>query len=105
MSYYIDPQKFYSSSEVIEMGKNQYFPVKSRTTLQRLITQGKLVPVNVQVGQMPRYFFKGETLLTFLDTHGTLPIRLPGGEMVQMVRQESDGQTSFISKEYPPSSH
>lgn len=70
----IDPLKYYPISDVLQMAKEGYFPVKSRMTLLRLIRSGKIRVLNTGTEDKPVYHFKGETLLQFLDDKGKLQI-------------------------------
>lgn len=65
----IDPTRIYTASEVIELGQLRKFPVRSRTTLQRLIDSGRLLPMNSGTEDKPIYHFTGATLYSFMDSY------------------------------------
>ena len=62
---YIEPHDIYTSSQVIELGKKGLFPIKSRTTLHRLIHTGKLIPINKGAADRPIWAFPGTYLQEF----------------------------------------
>lgn len=63
----IDPQKFYNLSELVALGQEGYFPVKSRPTLYRLIRENKLKATNVTVRSKNQFFILGNDILKFVN--------------------------------------
>jgi hypothetical protein len=78
----IEPNKWYTISEVLKIGAERYFPIKTRLTLLRLIRNGRLPVLNAGTKQKPVYYFKGEWLLAFLSKYGQLTIHKKG-EMIK----------------------
>ena len=72
----ISPQLYYTPREVLQLSLSGYFPVRSRTTLQKLIKSGKLKTVSYGTGKRPYYKIKGEELLRFLELgdYGSLQV-------------------------------
>ena len=71
----IDPLKYYTITELLELSKEGYFPVKSRTSVIRIIKAGKLRAINVGAEDRPNYTIKGEDILVFLDSRGRFTIQ------------------------------
>ncbi len=63
----INPSIYYTPREVIKLAQAGYFPVRSRTTLQRLITSGKIKTTNYGSGSRPFYKIRGDELLRFSE--------------------------------------
>ena len=74
----IEPNKWYTISEVLKIGAERYFPIKTRLTLLRLIRNKRLPVLNAGTKQKPVYYFKGEWLLAFLSKYGQLTIHQDG---------------------------
>ena len=99
----IDPMRVYSASDVIELGKIRKFPIRSRTTLQKLIESGKLAPMNSGTEEKPIYYFMGATLYAFMDSHEKpLYIHQRPRKVLQMVRKTSIGPTPSLSEKHVP---
>lgn len=67
----IDPLRYYDLSELVRMGQKGYIPIKTKVTLLRLITKGKLPAVNVSSTEKAVYTIKGEHLIAFLSSYET----------------------------------
>jgi len=64
----INPTVYYTPKEVIDLGQAGHFPVRSRTTLTRLIRSGRISVVNYATQSVrPYYKIKGEELLRFMQ--------------------------------------
>lgn len=70
----INPRKYYTITDLLKLAKEGFFPIKSRTTIMRLIQSGKLPVANTSSGGKRTYFIKGEDLLAFLDSSGSYEI-------------------------------
>lgn len=65
----IDPVKYYSLSEIVELGQKQLFPIKTKKTLLDLIHSGRLAASNVSATDKAVYSIKGEILLAFANSY------------------------------------
>jgi len=100
----IEPHKWYTISELLKIGAERYFPIKTRLSILRLIRNGRLPVLNAGTKEKPVYYFKGEWLLAFLSNYGQLKIhQKQGRQQMSMVRKtRSNRQTSSSKKKYPP---
>ena len=98
----IEPERFYTASDVIRLGELGLFPIKSRTTLHKLIHEGRISPVNVGRGKtLPIYAFQGKLLLAYLDSNVIgLSLHKDQRGGLQVVRTPSIGSAPLISEEH-----
>lgn len=87
----INPSIYYTPKEVIQLGAAGVFPVKSRTTLTRLIHSGKLNVVNyaTQVNR-PYYKIKGEELIRFMQMGDVGSLEVPVAHEIRVQEQGGD---------------
>lgn len=67
----INDHKFYTLTEVEELGRQGYFPVKDRHTLIKLIKSNKIKAVNMGAGKKPIWQVKGEDLKMAIKSAGS----------------------------------
>lgn len=65
----IDPLKMYTVTEVIELAKQGYFPVRS-TTLYKHLKSGRIIGKNVGAGKKIIWRIEGQELLRYLQSIG-----------------------------------
>jgi len=100
----IEPHKWYTISELLKIGAERYFPIKTRLSILRLIRNGRLPVLNAGTKEKPVYYFKGEWLLAFLSNYGQLKIHQRElKQSLPMVRKaRTDRRTSPSKKKHTP---
>lgn len=89
----INPMIYYTPKEVVDLGQAGHFPVRSRTTLTRLIRGGKLSVVNYATqGNRPYYKIKGEELIRFMQMGDVGSLTVPD-EKVRVQEQGGDNRS------------
>lgn len=61
-----DNNSFYSTTELIELGQKDLFPIKTMATLNRLINKKRIRVTNVGTGKRKVYRIRGEWINNFL---------------------------------------
>lgn len=68
----INPLKFYSITELLELAKEGFFPITNRSTIIDLIHNGQLKARDFGPNGRPMFKIKGDEILAFFET-GTIP--------------------------------
>lgn len=63
----INPDKYYSLAEIVQLGQEGYFPIMTKITLLKLIKKGKIVASNVSTTEKPVFAVKGDALNKFIE--------------------------------------
>ena len=64
----IIPEKFYRVSEIIELAREGFFPIKDRHTISKLIKSGKLKAMDTGAEEKKIWHISGSELLAYLKT-------------------------------------
>ena len=101
----IQPEEFYSVTKLMEMAKLNFFPIKSRTTLLRLITEGKIKAVNKSRGSRTMWSIRGQDIIQYLQENSNDESTDSKGKETTSEDQEVHKETSEeISEERKTSS-
>lgn len=62
-----DQEKWYTTSQVIDLAKDGYVPFKSLNTLYELIHQGKIKVVERGESKKKKYYIQGKELVKYAE--------------------------------------
>ena len=63
-----DPEKWYTTSQVVKLAQQGYSPFKSLTTLYKIINSGKLEIVVIGDLAKKKYYIQGKELVKFAES-------------------------------------
>lgn len=86
----INPLKYYTITELMELGEQSFFPITNRATILKLIETGKLKAQDYGTGDKPNWQVKGEDVLTFLDTSGSFEKKVIQNKNAKRTKKEKD---------------
>lgn len=85
----INPMAYYTPKQVVDLGQAGFFPVRSRTTVGKLIKTGRLNVVNYATqGNRPYYKIKGEELIRFMQLGDVGSVQF--NETTRVQKQDKD---------------